>query len=266
VELLGIWPPLPIIVTNIASDFMPNDSDFDAATVHRNRVCGIYLRLAISQLQLFATMMQEQFPALTHLKLGPLYGHGSDLPLPDEFLGGSAPWLQYLKLYNIPFPALPKYLLSATNLVHLALLDIPDSGYISPEAIVTSLAMLANLKSLTIGFESSRSFPDQEHRHPPLLARPVLPTLTHFEFQGASRYLEALVVRIDTPLLGSICITFPHQYIFDTSQLAQFLKRTTRFQALNEAHVYFDFSNVLVESFPPTQPFDEKSELRISSG
>jgi len=150
------------------------------------------------------------------------------------------------------------------DLVSLTLRNIPYSGYISPEVIVTSLAMLANLKFLAIGFESSLSLLNQEHEHPPPLTLTVLPVLTHFEVQGVSKYVEDLVSRIDAPLLDSICITFLHQFIFDTSRLAQFLRRTTRFQALNEAHVYFDFYSVLVESFPPTQTVDEKSRLRIS--
>jgi hypothetical protein len=67
-------------------------------------------------------------------------------PLPDGLLGGSSPRLQFLALHSIPFPALPKFLLAATDLVHLALERIPHNGYISPEAIVTCLAVLANLK------------------------------------------------------------------------------------------------------------------------
>ena len=110
--------------------------------------------------------------------------------LPDGFLGGSAPRLQSLELDSIPFPALPKLLLSATDLVHLTLWNIPHSGYISPEAIVTGLAVLANLKSLTIEFESPLSRPDRESRRPPPPTRTVLPALTRFEFQGVSEYLE----------------------------------------------------------------------------
>jgi hypothetical protein len=42
------------------------------------------------------------------------------------------------------------------------------------------------------------------------------------------------------------------------------MRRTTRLQALDEAHVYFDYYGVLVETFPPTQTFYEKAGLRIS--
>ena len=264
-ELLGIWPPLPIVITNTADRTTPEYYDLNAAIAHRNRVCEIDLRLSKIQLQLLASAMQEQFPVLIHLKLEDPHDYGKKIPLPDEFLGGFAPRLQSLNLNSIPFPALPKLLLSATDLVRLTLWDIPDPGYISPEAIVTSLAVLANLKFLTIGFEYFLSFPDQE-RHPPPLKHTVLPVLTHFEVQGVSEYVEDLVSRIDVPLLDYICITFLHEFAFDTSQLAQFLRRTTRLQALNEAYVHFDYFEVQVQSFPPTQSSDEKSGLKISHG
>ena len=246
VELLGIWPPLLIVITNTTGRTTPEYYDFSAAIAHRNRVCEIDLRLEQFQLQLLASAMQEQFPVLIHLKLEvpqDPHDYGQKIPLPDEFLGGFAPRLQSLNLKSIPFPTLPKFLLSATDLVRLMLWDIPNSGYISPEAIVTSLAVLANLKFLTIGFEYSLSFPDQE-RHPPLLTHTVLPVLTHFEVQGVSEYVEDLVSRIDAPLLDYIRITFLHEFAFDTSQLAQFLRRTTRLQALNEAYVHFDYFEV----------------------
>ena len=165
VGLLGIWPPLPIILRNGSNWCMPDDYDFDAAIKHRDRVCEINLfDLKISQLQRLTSVMQEQFPALIHLSL---HLDSSCLlapALPDEFLGGSAPHLQSLGLSSIPFPALPKLLLSATHLVRLSLRNIPHSGYISPEAIITGLAVLTNLKSLTIKFRFALSGPGMEDR------------------------------------------------------------------------------------------------------
>jgi hypothetical protein len=235
------------------------DYDFGAAIVHRNRVYQIRLvQLNSSQLQRLCSVMQDQFPALIHLKLDFAY-YGSPAPaLPDEFLGGSAPLLQSLILESIPFPALPKLLLTATDLVDLSLWDIPDSGYFSPESIVTGLAVLANLKSLTIRFETP-SLPGPESRRLPPLTRAVLPALNRFRFKGVSEYLEDLVARIDAPLLDSISITFFHQLIFDIPRLAQFIRRTTRFQTLNAAHVAFDDYSVQVKTFPPARAINETS-------
>ena len=256
-EFLGIWPPLPIVIRDMI--YTPSREDYvlDAAIVHRNRVCEIYLTRT-PHLQRLTSAMQGQFPALTHFKLD-YFGHYDTNPtLPDDFLVGTAPRLQFLELQFIAFPALPKLLLSVTDLVYLSLSRIPHSGYISPEAIVTGLAVLTNLKYLNIGFESR---PDQESRHSLPPTRTVLPSLTSFRFQGVSQYLEGLLARIDAPLLDSIRITFVYQRIFDSPQLTQFMRRsvTERFQTLNEAHVYFDSTCILVQS----SYFVEKSWLII---
>jgi hypothetical protein len=268
VGLTGIWPPLPIIIRDGANDwFVPEHSDLDTAiAVHYNRVREINLFNLISlQLQRLASAMREQFPALIHLTLHFAgYDRRLALDLPDEFLGGSTPRLQSLELQSIPFPALPKLLLSATELVRLTLWKIPHSGYVSPEAIATGLAVLANLESLTLEFMSPLSRPNRATRRPPPPTRGVLPALTRFRFRGASEYLEDLVARIDAPLLDSIYITFFHQLIFDIPRLTQFMRRTTRFQALNEAHVEFTYPVVQVGYLPPIRTFDETSGLRIS--
>jgi hypothetical protein len=272
IQLAGIWPPLPIIVTNyLRTDRpMPEDYDFDAAIIHPDRVCEIHLVfLTSSQLQRLASARQEQFPALVHLTLhfkDNLNGPARPAPaLPDWFLGGFTPRLESLELNSIPFPALPKLLLSATDLVRLTLQHIPHSGYFSPEAIVTALAVLANLTYFIIEFESPLSRPDLlEIRLPLPPTRIALPALTRFQFQGASEYLDDVVARIDAPLLDTIWITFFHQLTFDISQLARFMRRTPRLQGFNGAHVDFDDSGVQIGSLPLRRPLEDKSRLRIS--
>ena len=264
-ELTRIWPSLPIIIRNVVDFPMPEDYDFDAAIVHHSRVCEInLLRLNRSQFPRLALAMSEQFPSLAHLMLGYLDLGCPPAALSDEFLGGSAPALESLRLHSVPFPALPKLLLSATDLVNLSLVAIPHHGYISPEAMVAGLAASVNLKSLTIEFKSPQSRPDHSSRHPPPLTRTVLPALTWLNFEGVSEYLEDLVARIDAPLLESTWITFFNQLILDIPQLGHFMRRTSRIQAFNEAHVDFDYYGVQVESLPPTRTLDEKSRLRIS--
>jgi hypothetical protein len=245
---------------------LPGDYGFDAAFVHRNRVCEIDLRdlTSSSQLQRLALSMQEQFPALIHLTLFADNIDGTVPVLPEGFLGGSAPGLQSLRLHSIPFPALPKLLLSATSLVRLTLRDIHRSEYISPEAIVTSLAVLVNLKYFAIepGYHS-RWAPGRERQLQPPLTRIALPVLTHFEFRGGSDYLEDLVARIDAPFLDAVWI-YIYGIAFEIPQLVHFLMRTTVVEALHEAHVTFNVDGVQVESHPPTRMFDDKSGFRIS--
>ena len=261
VELTGIWPPLPIIISNAFGDRFSEDYDFDAAIVHPSRVREISLSLTRPQLQRLIPAMQEQFPALIHLLLYSPY-KGDSLALPDGFLGGSAPRLQSLWLGHIPFPALPKFLLSATDLVYLTLFQMPHSGYISPEAIVTGLAVMASLKSLFIDFQSPLSRPDRARRRPPPPVRTVLPALTHFHFQGVSEYLEDFMGRIDAPLLDSIRVAFLPQLIFEIPQLAQFTRRTTGLQALDKMYMNFKIFGVDVGYSPPLDS-DGKSRLRI---
>ena len=267
-ELLGVWPPLlPIIVKNELGQPMPENYDFDAAIMQRDRVCQITLfHLSDSQLQRLARATQGPFPALIHVSLqsGHNNSHHAAPPLPDGFLGGAFPHLQFLALHSIPFPALPKLLLSATDLVHLALERVPHNGYISPEAVVTCLAVMANLKHFTLEFQSPQPRPDLGRRRPSLPTQFVLRALTHLRFRGVNEYLEDLVARIDAPVLGTVWITFFHQLIFDTPRLAQFMRCTIKFKALNEARVFFNKDHVLIEFFPPTQTSDIVLMLIVS--
>ena len=266
VEFTGIWPPLPIIIRNIVNWPMPEDYDFNAVIAHHNRVCEINLfHLSSSQLQRLTSSMQEQFPELIHLMLD--FDDCSSHPapaLPDDFLGQSAPRLQSFELRSIPFRALPKLLLSSTDLVRLTLWNIPHSGYISPESMATCLSSLIALERLSLGFRSPQSCPGRDRRCPPLPSRSVLHALASLKFKGASNYLEDLVARIDAPLLDTILITFFNQLIFDIPHFSQFMRRTPRFEVLNGAHVVFDDYGVRVESFPPSRTFDKRSGLRIS--
>jgi hypothetical protein len=162
-------------------------------------VRGIKLAVTSSLLAMVASVMQGPFLALTTLWLS-----SKDLNapvLPDAFLSSSAPQLQQIYLAGISFPALPTLLLSASDLVDLQLKDIPQGGYISPEAMVTSLAALTRLDTLCIWFKSPTSH--LQLRYSPLSTRDVLPSLITFNFHGCSEYLEHLLARIDTPRLHS---------------------------------------------------------------
>ena len=269
-ELMGIWPPFPIVMRTRKLWPMPEDYDFDAALVHPDRVCEIYLSyLTRLQLQRLVSAMQVQFPALIHLMLGFVHDYLPPPDLPDGFLGGSASRLQSLGLHAIGFSALPKLLLSATHLVRLILSYTYHTSYVSPEAILAGLVALVNLKSLTIVFYPAPSRHEPEIRCLPPPTRIVLPALTHFEFQGLSEYLEDFVAWLDAPLLNFIRITIYHRLTFDISHLSQFMKRTTRFQALNETHVDFYFNVnfdqcvVRIDTQLSTKTLDDKSTLTI---
>jgi hypothetical protein len=200
------------------------------------------LYIPSSQLETLLAAMQCPFPALTRLQLQSSRDKITPA-IPASFLDGAAPLLQTLSLESIPFPGLPKLLLSATHLVSLRLWDIPHSGYILPEAMVNCLSVLTRLKSLFIGFESR---PERNSRRPPPQTRTLLPILTKLEFFGVGEYLEDFVARIDAPLLKKLYITFFHRLIFDTPQLTQFISRTPKFMAQDEARVFFSNQEVSV--------------------
>jgi hypothetical protein len=183
--------------------------------------------------------MQVPFPELTIMQL---FSHGETLsviPVPDSFMGGSAPRLQYFSFSGIPFPGLPKLLSSATHLAYLWLCDIPHSGYFSPEAVVALLSVLSSLEILSLGFQSPQSRPDWESRILPPPKRSILPALDQFRFKGVTEYVEDLVVFIDAPQLNSLYITFFNQIDFDTPRLAQFINRTPKLRK-RDAHVQFN--------------------------
>jgi hypothetical protein len=150
-KVLNIWPAIPIAIdTHIPESRQPGVTNIITALNQHNRVCNITIwNIPDSLLKIFATM-KKPFPALTHLELD---SSNKNLPiLSSSFLGGSAPRLERLWLWGIPFLGLPKLLLATSDLVNLSLLNIPESGYISPEVMVTSLSSLTRLEDLTLGF------------------------------------------------------------------------------------------------------------------
>jgi hypothetical protein len=267
-ETLAVWPPLPIVIVQVDQPTQMDNTIL--ALEHNDRVCRIDLDVPeFEQLEEFLAAMQQPFPALTKLALryGVWLEDGDEMiempVIPESFLGGSAPRLQRLLLDHVPFPGLPKLLLSATDLVSLSIWKIPHSGYISPEAMVRCLTTLTRLESLEIGFKSPRSGPVRESRRPHPPTRSALPTLTYFEFEGVSEYLEHFVAGIDAPLLDDLRITFFHQLIFDTPQLVQFFARTPNIQPAVEAGIVF-FSHKVEITSPSTSPRQTTLEVSCS--
>ena len=236
-DKLDIWPSLPLFVWCFKTSSSGVDNII-AALGRCNRVCAVTVGSADGQMEKVLAAMQVPFPELADLRL---FSHSEMLPaIPDSFLGGSAPRMRYLCLKGIPFPGLPKLLLSATHLVDLHLYDIPYSGYISPEAMVALLSALSSLKNLTLEFQSPHSFPDWESRRPLPPKRSVVPALALFHFGGVIEYLEDIVTFIDAPQLNSFCLTFLNQIDFDTPRLAQFINCAPKLGKLDALVQFYD--------------------------
>jgi hypothetical protein len=241
-EILDIWPPLPLVIYDF-DDGPADQAEMDnliAALERNDRVCHIKLGCFSSPDITESAAMHKPFPELTELDLGTFPGP----VLPDSYLGGTAPRLRFLYLDQIPFPGLPKLLLSATHLVHLSLDDIPRSGYIPPEVMATVLSASTSLESLHLQL----GYPPLRPPLPPL-TRAILPSLRAILFRGASEYLEEILARIDTPQLDDLDITFFKQTIFDTPQLFQFISRRPTLSTMEEGCIAFSSEAVIVK-FP----------------
>ena len=236
---LDIWPALPI---SIQASFGRNadEDDILGALGNRDRIAGINFEcLTRSDLKKCVALMQQSFPVLSSLDLSTTdneIGYVSS----DAFLGGSAPQLKRVSLGGIRFPALPKLLSSARDLVDLYLADfsISGRGSVSLEAMVTCLSMLTRLQSLTIGFKEEISSPDPTSQIPTSLTPTVLPALTDLLLTGPYEYLENILTRIDTPLLEDGDLQFHDVPKFDHPQVSQFIHRTGMFNLPSGVDVY----------------------------
>ena len=253
-DTLDIWPPFPLVVRDYYG--RPESVDNIVAVLdRRDRLRHIDLRgVSSSYLKIVLAAMQEPFPELTDLQL---WSDGKTMTiLPESFLGGSAPRLQHLFFQHIPFPGLPKLLLSAIYLVDLRVWNIPHSGYFSPETMITALSTITSLRVLQLEFQSPRSCSDLAGRRPPLPIRFALPVLTNFQFKGVCEYLEDLVAHIDAPRLVKLTITFFNDIVFDSPQVMQFISRTPMPEAFKTARVSFQGSAVDIHF--PTQRFSSR--------
>ena len=236
---LDIWPPIPLTIS-CYSHTPYGDDNIIAALEHHDRI--VQIDIQGFGLEKFFAVTERPFPILTDLCLS---SYGLTAPvLDDEFLGGSAPSLRRFKLGNIAFPAFPKLALSATHLSSLTLWDIPKTGYLSPEVVVTCLAMLPNLHLLRFGFpiHPRLSRPDQKTLPPPKPT--VLSALTFFAFKGVSEYLEDLISRIDTPRLNRLEVCLEVDLIIHIPQLHNFIAHSECIRPLNPAKLLF-FTSII---------------------
>ena len=241
--MLCVWPPFPIAITDY-SDSMSGVDNIIAALEQRDRVCDITLDdIPGSKMDKLVPAMLGPFPLLEGIVLGAIDSEMAAVP--DSFLCGSAPQLQWLTFHAIPFSAMPTLLFSARNLIGLQLSGIPRSGYISPEVMVTCLSAMPCLGNLRLQFDSSQSFPNLNNQHHHHLARSTLRALRELIIGGFDEYFEDFVARIDTPVMRTLEITFIERYFYDFSRLSQFICRVEVFKSL--AHADIMMYNVAAE-------------------
>jgi hypothetical protein len=255
---MDVWPSLPIVISNsLGRTTRAELEDVELMIValkRHDRICKIDLAVTPILLEKpILLAMTGSYPVLTTLRLHESHHwHTINLPVfPDSFFDGFTQHLQELELDRIPFPGLGKLLLSTSSLVKLRLFNIPRSGYISPEVIVTCLSTLTRLQCLSLQFQYPQSQADRARRRPLTVPHIVLPALNTLQFQGDSNYLEDTVSQIDAPRLKSLNITFFDQSVFETPLLRHFISRTEKFHALHRASLVFGSSGIFVILFPP---------------
>jgi hypothetical protein len=263
-ETLNVWPRgLPIIIRELRSRHPLSGANIISALEHHDRVSLIDLDLTNTLLKRLNKVMKKPYPVLTHLLLRHISNSKSAPVLRDTFLGGSAPRLKELILSGIPFPALPKLLPFCHDLVNVQLWEIPNTGYVSPEAMATALSALTKLEKVSISFESPASRPDPANSPPSSFTRVVLPSLINFTFHGASQYFEDLVARIDTPATTSVSTEFFNQLDFDIPHFVQFISRTHILGSFDEARLSFYDKRVCI-NFGHRDPLGGKEFLSIT--
>ena len=271
-EMLNIWPELPVVVYYNRIPGMEETDNVIAALKLKESVSKIDLTVnSRSELEprakweKIAAVMQDPFPMLEDVALQ--WHHPMTPVISDSFLGGSAPCLRSLFLGGFVFPALQNLLLSATNLVYLCLWDIPNSGYIAPEAMVTNISVLTRLQSLSLWFRSPLARPDRASQLLPPLTRTLLPSLILLDFKGVTEYLEDLLAQIDVTSLESTHVTFFNQLVFDILQFPDLIRRTKMSELLDQVDVILGKSSITAICSPKgASTGSPMLELKISCG
>jgi hypothetical protein len=252
--------------------------DLIAALERRDRVFQIDLRYYDSESEQIWAAMQEPFPELTYLWLEARSKARSGyedrelllLEFPevqdvsDSFLGGSAPRLKFIRMNAVRFQGLQKLLLSATHLVDLHLIDMPN--YTLPQQMATCLSVSTSLQTLSLAFDQHPTYlPDRERRHPSPPTHVVLPALRYFRFTGISEYLEDLMTPIDTPELNKLSVTF-NQCVSNTPELARFVSRMPKLGVPYDARMVFHHFRIAIMVRLPSQIFGQEFfDVGISS-
>ena len=229
---LDCWPALPIVMqysqlssTNPLPISAKDEDSIIAAFQYPHRICTIELAVTTALFEILTTVEQGPFLALERLELMTQAETGYILLL--ESFGRYFPRLRVLKLTRIGFIPPQMLLLSTTNLVSLHLEDLPSSGYVSPEVLLTFFPIMTRLERLHLYFlpPIARPMIGNSYRAPQ--RRVVLPSLEDFGFRGVCEDLECLLSRTGAPVLKDFDVTFFNQAtIFDTTQLRQFLSPT----------------------------------------
>ena len=250
--MLAHSPPLPLVI-----EFFHTGWDISAeeeeriilALQQRDRVYRVRIWMPVPNLQKVILAMDEEYPALDYLILGPsTQDYSTALILPETL---QAPHLRHLLLMGFALPMGSRLLTAAVGLVILILVAPHPSAYFQPNILLQWLSFMSQLETLVIYF----SFPvpdrdvERQLMHSSIPAHITLPNLLIFVFQGDNAYMEALVHRISTPCLKSLSIELFNQPTFSVPPFLPFIS-TIENRRFTFAKFWFFGEKVCVAFYP----------------
>ena len=247
--MLAHSPPLPLVIDYSYGDRdITEDEEGAILTLkHRDRVRHVRLFIPVTSLQKLIAVMDEEYPFLEYLIIGPPVKDKSTVLILPETL--QAPHLRHLTLIGFALPIGSRLLTTAVGLVTLYLCMNDPSTYFRPNVLLHWLSFMPQLETLVISFFFP--VPNREIERQ-LMPTPIitLPNLCLLSFGGVSAYLEALVHRIITPRLEKLEIEFFNQLMFSVPRLVQFMNTTENLR-FDSAKFLFDDKRFYVEVYPP---------------
>ena len=251
--MLAHSPPLPLTIDYINKDRDITTEDEEGIILvlqHRDRVRRIRLLMPISGLQKLITAIDDKFPILEYLYIGPPMSHGMTLILPETF---QAPQLRHLILFNFAFPVGSPLLTTAVGLVTFSLQMIPPFTYFHPNDLLQRLSLMPRLEVLGIDFHTLvlNSEVELQLLDTSILTPVTLPNLRWFAFGGVSAYLEALLPRMTIPLLNKLQIAFFDQFTSFVPHLLEFLGTAKNIRS-SSASIAFWAKGVVIMVYPHT--------------
>ena len=221
-------PPLPLVLDYLDGDWeiTTKEEGVILALGQRDRVRRVRLRMPVPNLQNLIMAIDEEYPLLEYLIMGPpIEDRSAALILPETF---QAPHLRHLVLRGFALPMGSRLLMTAVNIVTFCLYMDHPSTYFQPNTLLHWISFMPLLESLLIVFFFPIPNIDVEGQLSltPITTHVTLLNLRWFWFQGVSAYMEAVVQRITTPRLEKLSIHFFKQLTFSVPRLLQFMNTT----------------------------------------
>ena len=241
--MLAHSPPLPLIIdfylTISENAFTDKDEEgLILALEKRDRVRRIRLLVPFPRLQKFIPAIDEEYPVLEYLIMGPsTHDNSTELMLPERF---QAPRLCHilLKGFAVEF----RLLTTAVGLVTLTLILDHPSTHIEPNNLLQLLSFMPQLESFRINFSYQVSDDDvaRQVMQMPTMTHVIHPSLRQFMFRGAIAYMGTVAPWLTTPCLEKLEIDF-NQLTLSAPPRLQFIETTENLR-FDSAKLEFDFS------------------------